>query len=40
MASKLTAGEELLASAFEERRRHEREPPRSPYFNTCVLAVA
>ena len=46
MAWKFKAGEELLARALEERRKHEDEPgraawpPRSPYFNTCALAVA
>jgi hypothetical protein len=38
-AWKFEAGEELLARALEERRKHESEPPRSPYFNTCVLAI-
>ena len=37
MAWKFEAGEELLARALEERRK--QEPPRSPYFNTCVLVV-
>jgi hypothetical protein len=37
-AWKFEAGERLLERALEERRKHE--PPRSPYFNTCVLAVA
>jgi hypothetical protein len=37
---KVSAGEELLARALEERRKHEREPPRSPYFNTCALVTA
>jgi len=40
MAWKFEAGEELLERALEERRKHEHEPPRSPYFNTCVLAIA
>ena len=39
-AWKFQAGEELLERALEERHRHEHEPPRSPYFNTCVLAIA
>ncbi len=39
-AWKFEAGEELLERALEERRRHEHEPPRSPYFNTCVLPLA
>ena len=38
-AWKFEAGEELLSRALEERRKHEYEPPRSPYFNTCVLAI-
>src|SRR5207249_3997461 len=38
-AWKFEAGEELLEKALEERRKHEREPPRSPYFNTCALVV-
>ena len=29
-----------LERALEERHRHEHEPPRSPYFNTCVLVLA
>jgi len=37
---KFEAGERLLERALEERRKHEHEPPRSPYFNTCALAVA
>jgi len=40
MAWKFDAGEELLARALEERRKHGQEPPRSPYFNTGVLAVS
>jgi len=39
-AWKFEAGEELLERALEERHRHEHEPPRSPYFNTCVLVLA
>jgi hypothetical protein len=39
-AWKFEAGERLLERALEERRKHEHEPPRSPYFNTCALAVA
>lgn len=39
-AWKFAAGEELLERAPEERRKHEHEPPRSPYFNTCALVVA
>ena len=39
-AWKFEAGEELLERALEERRKHEHEPPRSPYFNTCVLTIA
>jgi len=38
-AWKFDAGERLLERALEERRKHEHEPPRSPYFNTCALAV-
>ena len=38
-AWKFAAGEELLRKALEERRKHEQEPPQSPYFNTCVLAI-
>jgi hypothetical protein len=38
-AWKFEAGERLLERALEERRKHEHEPPRSPYFNTCVLAI-
>jgi hypothetical protein len=35
------AGEMSLEKALQERRKHETpEPPRSPYFNTCVLAIA
>ena len=37
---KFEAGELLLERALEERRKHEHEPPRSPYFNTCVLAIS
>ena len=36
---KFEAGERLLERALEERRKHEHEPPRSPYFNACVLAT-
>jgi hypothetical protein len=40
-AWKFAAGEELLEKALEKRRKHEQpEQPRSPYFNTCALAVA
>ena len=39
-AWKFEAGEALLEKALEERRKHEQEPPRSPYFNTCALIVA
>src|SRR6266550_798866 len=39
-AWKFEAGEEILARAPEERLRHEHEPPRSPYFNTCALVLA
>ena len=39
-AWKFEAGEEILARAPEERRKYEHEPPRSPYFNTCVLAIS
>ena len=39
-AWKFEAGEELLARALDERRKHEHEPPRSPYFNTCALVMA
>jgi len=38
-AWRFEAGEELLARALEERRKHEHEPPRSLYFNTCALVV-
>ena len=40
MAWKFEAGEELLERALEERRKCEDELPRSPYFDTCVLAIA
>jgi hypothetical protein len=40
MAWTFEAGERLLERALEERRKHEHEPPRSPYFNTCVLAIS
>jgi hypothetical protein len=39
-AWKFEAGERLLERALGERRKHEHEPTRSPYFNTCVLVVA
>ena len=39
MAWKFEAGEELLTRALEERRKHKHEPARSPYCNTCVLAI-
>jgi len=39
-AWKFEAGERLLERVLEERLRHEHEPPRSPYFNTCVLAIS
>ncbi len=39
MAWKFEVGERLLERALEERLRHEHDPPRSPYFNTCVLAI-
>jgi hypothetical protein len=39
-AWKFEAGEEVLERALEERRKHEHEPPRSPYFNTCVLVIS
>jgi len=38
-AWKFEAGERLLEQALEERRNHEHEPPRSPYFNTCILSI-
>ena len=38
-AWKFEAGARLLEKALAERRKHEHEPPRSPYFNTCALAV-
>ena len=38
-AWKFDAGAEILERALEERHKHENEPPRSPYFNTCVLAI-
>jgi len=37
-AWKFETGERLLKRALEERRKHEHES-RSPYFNTCALAV-
>ena len=40
MAWKFEAGEELLKRALRERRKHDDEPPRSPYFNTRVLAIS
>jgi len=40
MASKLEAAERLLDRALEERSNHKHEPPRLPYFNTCVLAIS
>ena len=39
-AWKFAAGERLLERALQERQKHEHEPPSSPYFNTCVLAIA
>jgi len=39
MAWKFEAGEKFLERAPKERRKHEHEPPRSPYFNTCVLTI-
>jgi hypothetical protein len=40
-AWKFEAGERLIEEAVEERRRHETpEPPRSPDFNTCAVAVS
>ena len=39
-AWKFEAGERLLERALEERRKHEDEPLRSPYFNTCALVTA
>ncbi|TMA61322.1 MAG: hypothetical protein E6J80_00435 [Deltaproteobacteria bacterium] len=38
-AWKFEAGEELLERALEQRLKKEHQPPRSPYFNTCALAV-
>jgi hypothetical protein len=38
-AWKFEAGR-LLERALEERRKHEYEAPRSPYFNTCALVIA
>ena len=29
-----------MERALEERRKHEHESPRSPYFNSCVLTIA
>jgi hypothetical protein len=29
-----------MEKALAERRKQEHQPPRSPYFNTCALAVA
>ena len=40
IAWKFGAGERLLERALEERRQREHEPRRSPFFNTCVLAIA
>jgi len=37
-AWKFEAGEQLLQRALDERRKHG--PLRSPYFNTCVLAIS
>ena len=36
------AGEMWLEKALEKRRRQDEIPPpsRSPYFNTCALAVS
>jgi hypothetical protein len=34
------AGEDWLEKALQERRKHEHEPPGSPYFNTCALVTA
>jgi len=39
MAWKFEADKRWLERALEERRKHEQEPPSSPYFNTCVLAI-
>jgi hypothetical protein len=41
-AWKFEVGERLRERALEERRKHEHEdePPRSPYFNTYVLAIS
>ena len=39
-AWKFEAGEKFLERAPGERRQQEREPPRSPYLNTCVLAIS
>ena len=39
MAWKFEAGERLPDRALEERLKLDREPPRSPYFNTCLLAI-
>jgi hypothetical protein len=39
-AWKFEAGKRLLQRALEEGRKHEHEPPRLPYFNTCVLAIS
>jgi len=39
LAWKFDAAEELLERALEERHKHEHEPPKSPYFNACVLAI-
>lgn len=39
-AWKFAAGEELLEKALEQRGHFNDERPPSPYFNTCVIAVA
>jgi hypothetical protein len=39
-AWKFEAGKRLLERAPGERRKHEHEPSRSPYFNSCVLAIS
>jgi hypothetical protein len=39
-AWKFEAGERSLERALEKRRKLGHESPRSPYFNTCALAVA
>jgi hypothetical protein len=39
-AWKFEADDRLLERALEERRKHEHEPPRSPYFNICARLLS